>query len=133
MTIIRSFLKENIDAVQALAHASRVYVPNGSEDLLLTAWQGDALQGFAAWQSVLDEATLLGIAVAMEARRQGIAGRLMRESEQYLAQARMFFLEVRAGNDAAQALYRAHGYVEIARRKGYYGDEDALVLQKARS
>lgn len=133
MTIIRSFLKEDIDAVQALAHASRVYVPNGSEDLLLTAWQGDALQGFAAWQSVLDEATLLGIAVNPKARRKGIAASLIAASEAQLPQARTFFLEVRAGNDAAQALYRAHGYVEIARRKGYYGDEDALVLQKARS
>lgn len=130
MMIIRSFLKENLDAVQALAHASRVYVPNGSEDLLLTAWQGDALQGFAAWQSVLDEATLLGIAVSPNARRKGIAASLVAAGEAQLPQAKTFFLEVRAGNEAAQALYRACGYAPIATRKAYYGDEDALIFRK---
>lgn len=42
------------------------------------------------------------------------------------------FLEVRVSNTAALALYRAEGFCEIGRRRGYYpapgGREDALVL-----
>jgi ribosomal-protein-alanine N-acetyltransferase len=39
-------------------------------------------------------------------------------------------LEVRAGNDAAQQLYRAYGFVEVNRRPRYYADnnEDALIM-----
>ena len=40
-------------------------------------------------------------------------------------------LEVRPSNEAALALYRVHGFVEIGRRKGYYAaeGEDAIVMQ----
>lgn len=132
MTIIHNFLPQNLAEMQALARAARVYVPSGGEELLLVASVADAVQGFAAWQCVLDEATLLGIAVAPDARRQGIGARILQESEAQLTDAKSFFLEVRAGNHGAQALYRAHGYREIARRAAYYGDEDALIFSKER-
>jgi ribosomal-protein-alanine acetyltransferase len=40
------------------------------------------------------------------------------------------FLEVRSGNQAAQALYEKHGFKAIARRPDYYSDprEDAVVM-----
>jgi [ribosomal protein S18]-alanine N-acetyltransferase len=45
---------------------------------------------------------------------------------------RKIFLEVRVSNAAAIALYRASGFVEIGRRRGYYqntnGREDALLM-----
>ena len=39
-------------------------------------------------------------------------------------------LEVRAGNVAAQALYRKFGFEEAGVRKGYYQDngEDAIIM-----
>jgi [ribosomal protein S18]-alanine N-acetyltransferase len=44
------------------------------------------------------------------------------------------FLEVRADNKAAKALYDRSGFREIARRPGYYqpGSVDAIVMQKTR-
>jgi ribosomal-protein-alanine N-acetyltransferase len=40
------------------------------------------------------------------------------------------FLEVAAANDAALALYRREGCVEVGRRLRYYADaSDALVLR----
>ena len=42
-------------------------------------------------------------------------------------------LEVAADNDAAQALYASAGFVEIARRPGYYpGGRDAVVMRTVR-
>ena len=41
--------------------------------------------------------------------------------------------EVRLSNEAAQSLYRVHGFREVAIRKAYYLRplEDALVMMKA--
>jgi ribosomal-protein-alanine N-acetyltransferase len=38
-------------------------------------------------------------------------------------------LEVRADNERAQRLYARYGFEQIARRRGYYGDTDGLVMR----
>jgi ribosomal-protein-alanine N-acetyltransferase len=42
------------------------------------------------------------------------------------------FLEVRADNPRAQALYRRHGFTEVGVRRGYYqpSGTDAIVMRK---
>ena len=86
---------------------------------------------------VLDEAHLLNIAVMSPHQRQG-AGRLM--LQYVMAHARdagaaRMFLEVRASNKPAQALYLRSGFLSIRRRKAYYEipdspaqREDAIVM-----
>ena len=46
--------------------------------------------------------------------------------------ARAFHLEVRAGNAAARALYRAMGFEEVGKRHSYYSApvEDAVLLSR---
>jgi len=41
-------------------------------------------------------------------------------------------LEVRVGNSVAINLYKKYGFVEVAKRKGYYSDtgEDAIIMWK---
>lgn len=85
--------------------------------------------GFIVWQQLFDEAELHLIATAPAQRRQGIATALLAQMFQ-AAGLRRVFLEVRAGNLAAQALYRRHGFADLVRRRAYYGDEDALVMEK---
>lgn len=78
-----------------------------------------------AWcviQIVLDEASLLNVAVLPAFRRRGIARQLL---EHAFADARQrgcsrCFLEVRAGNVSAIALYRQMGFVFDGVRRGYY-------------
>ncbi|BCL74878.1 ribosomal-protein-alanine acetyltransferase [Jeongeupia sp. HS-3] len=91
------------------------------------------LAGFAISSRVLDEAELQLIAVSPAKQRQGL-GRLLLKA--LLAELRQtgttqLFLEVRAGNTAAQALYAGCGGEVSGRRKGYYpapnGREDALL------
>jgi ribosomal-protein-alanine N-acetyltransferase len=45
---------------------------------------------------------------------------------------RTVYLEVRASNDHARALYDSRGFVEVGRRKAYYRRpvEDAIVLRR---
>lgn len=78
--------------------------------------------GFLIGRRIGPEAELLTLAVAPEARRQGVARALLAEFVGAVrAQgAQDIFLEVAADNIAARALYKAHGFAETGIRKGYY-------------
>lgn len=80
-----------------------------------------------------DEAEILTLAVAPEARRQGRARALLAEAAAVAAAAgaRALFLEVSEANAAARALYESSGFVLAGRRRRYYPDgSDALVLRR---
>ncbi|WP_051207713.1 ribosomal protein S18-alanine N-acetyltransferase [Saccharospirillum impatiens] len=101
---------------------------------LQLAISGGEAVGFLVSQSVLDETTLMHLAVASEHQRQGW-GRQMLDiwlQSQRSAGQRQAILEVRRSNQAAIALYQSLGFGTIGQRKGYYaapqGAEDALVM-----
>jgi [ribosomal protein S18]-alanine N-acetyltransferase len=81
---------------------------------------------------VLDEAHIATVAVHPDFRQRGIGSALLRASMDaaYAEGARIYHLEVRAGNLAAQKMYADFGYEVVGRRPGYYQDngEDALLL-----
>lgn len=89
-------------------------------------------QGLLLGRVILDEAELLTLAVAPEARRQGVGASL---AEEFASQARSLgavqaFLEVASDNAPAQALYHRQGWVEAGRRRNYYAPGvDALTLR----
>ena len=113
--------------------------------------------GYLIFADPSEEAELHRIAVLPEFRRRGLARKLMDElfrqvgrgmshadpqredagisekgkSEQAV-EGKSIFLEVRAGNTAAIALYSACEFQEIDRRKNYYHDpeEDAVVMRR---
>lgn len=94
---------------------------------------GSAAVGFALVWLVADETHLLDLAVAPEARRQGVA-RLLLETVVVSTRAsgsRVVLLEVRATNEPALALYHSAGFVESGVRRGYYSDkdEDAVLMR----
>jgi [ribosomal protein S18]-alanine N-acetyltransferase len=107
--------------------------------LVIGAWEPGAagqLLGFAMLMKVLDEAELLDIAVAPEFRRSGVARVLLRDAQDRLRVVGCtgIYLEVRATNASARALYREQGFEEIGLRVGYYpagrGREDAILMKK---
>lgn len=77
----------------------------------------------------------MNLAVAPEHRREGLGARLLEEGLGLLRArgARQVYLEVRAGNEAARALYERRGFRPVGRRSGYYRNpaEDAIVLRLA--
>lgn len=92
--------------------------------------------GMAIARAAGGEAELLTLGVAPEARRQGLGRALVRAvlTEAAARGAAQLFLEVKADNTAALALYRGAGCVEVGRRRRYYADgNDALVLRAALS
>ena len=102
--------------------------------LVLVARQaGHDAAGYVVCRVAADEMEILDLAVAAEQRRSGIGRALvaaaMRAAEG--ASVRSIYLEVRASNAAARALYTGAGFTTHSRRRGYYSNpsEDALVLK----
>ena len=94
--------------------------------------------GFALVRVIADEAELLTLAVAPEARRQGIGRAMLAEALDRAARrgAVTMHLEVAADNTPALALYDRAGFARTGRRPGYYRSPvgqrtDALLLARA--
>ena len=103
-------------------------------DAFATSDPGRGVRGYCAFQVVAGEMHLQNLTVTPPRRRLGL-GRFLLGLSLDLARrrgAREAFLEVREGNSAALALYRAGGFTEAGRRKGYYRHpaEDALLLRR---
>jgi len=90
--------------------------------------------GFVCGRSSAGEAELLKIAVALQYRRQGIAAQLMAHTLGYLEEqgVERCFLELRAANFPALALYERFGFRRVGLRKKYYASppEDAIIMEK---
>ncbi len=97
------------------------------------AREGDALLGFCGLSMVLDQGDILNIGVEPSARGKGIGSALLQAAvEQFrTAGGKELFLEVRASNLAAKALYEKFGFRQLSVRRGYYQQpkEDGLVYR----
>ena len=89
--------------------------------------------GFAIVSLVAGEAELLDFVVSPQRQGQGIGTCFVAWLTERVAQdASRFYLEVRASNASAIALYQAAGFVEVGIRPNYYpavkGQEDAILM-----
>lgn len=110
------------DFIQSLSDPTRAF---------WVAKEGEALLGFCGISQSFEQGDLLNIGVCPEARGKGIASALLAAALQAFkeAEGKELFLEVRASNGAAQALYEKFGFRRIGVRRGYYQQpmEDGLV------
>jgi ribosomal-protein-alanine N-acetyltransferase len=88
--------------------------------------------GYACLWCIHDELKINNIAILGDRRRRGLGRWLLLSvlSDAIDRGCRSATLEVRPSNAAALALYRAHGFAETGRRRGYYATEreDAIVM-----
>ncbi|MCD8329597.1 MAG: ribosomal protein S18-alanine N-acetyltransferase [Lachnospiraceae bacterium] len=96
----------------------------------LVAERAGRIVGYCGAQVVLDEGDILRIVVDETARRQGIGRALLAGLWHHTPEVCLWNLDVRAGNAAAQALYRVCGFVPVGTRKRYYREptEDAILM-----
>jgi ribosomal-protein-alanine N-acetyltransferase len=89
-----------------------------------------AIVGYVCWWLVGDEVHLLNLAVRPDHRRAGVGrtllGVVLDAARQ--AGARLITLEVHHDNDAAQALYAAHGFIQTGLRRNYYAPGKHAVI-----
>ena len=98
--------------------------------LYLVLEEAGVLAGFIGVKHVAGEVDVMTVAVAPEKRGRGCARALVRavlEAPESCG-ARRVHLEVRPSNKAARALYASLGFTQTGLRKGYYGDEDAVLM-----
>ncbi len=92
------------------------------------SWQGVILADVGPYT-----ADLLYVYIRPEARRRGLAQGLVERLLEELKKAQQIealFLEVRASNKAAQALYLGLGMELVGQRRAYYADgEDAQIYR----
>lgn len=99
------------------------------------AIKDDQVVGYALVLEVVDEATLMDIAVDRRCRKEGIGRALVEYVIQHAQHNKMtsMWLEVRASNVGAINLYEHTGFEHVEVRKGYYqtanGKEDAKIMK----
>lgn len=100
----------------------------------LAAVSGEELVGYAGLAlAPPDEAWVNNIAVAPQARRRGIAARLLTDLLEHARSEgiRSVLLEVAVDNMSAQIMYDSFGFDTVGIRKGYYqpSNTDAAVMR----
>jgi [ribosomal protein S18]-alanine N-acetyltransferase len=96
------------------------------------AWDGDHMAGYIGFLIVGEEAHITTIATAPGYQRRGVATTLILDGIDALSGTgvKHLSLEVAAGNEPAQALYRRFGFAPVGVRRNYYPltGQDALVM-----
>jgi [ribosomal protein S18]-alanine N-acetyltransferase len=97
----------------------------------------DTVVGYFVALPGVDELHLLNITIAPPWQNRGHGGALLDAvcSEGHARGLATLWLEVRASNHGAQALYLRRGFAVVGRRRGYYpaaqGREDAVLMSLA--
>jgi ribosomal-protein-alanine N-acetyltransferase len=89
--------------------------------------------GYAGLAAAGDQADVQTIAVSAGMQRFGVGSAMLKEllAEAARRGATAVFLEVRADNPAAQALYERFGFERIGLRRDYYDDgTDAIMMMR---
>jgi len=145
MTVVRKAGLGDLAAVMALERASfptDAWSERTMRDELASAHNHyvvledrGALVGYAGLRAAAGatDADVQTIAIAEASRGRGWGRMLLRSliDEAMSRGVRELFLDVRADNPVAQALYASEGFVEIGRRPRYYqpDDVDAIVMK----
>lgn len=94
--------------------------------------EDNEVAGYIIGFTAADECEIANVAVRSDKRRRGIGRLLMEHFIAFSAAkgAKNFYLEVRASNTPARALYEECGFRAIGVRKNYYKKptEDAVVM-----
>lgn len=146
--MIRTLTAADLDAVVALERAAQdLHHPWSAKQLLeelqhadarvLGVWDDEGLVGYAAFRRIAHEAWLLNLAVHPRARRRGLGRALVEEGALWVASLGIteLWLEVRASNAPARALYERLGFRIEGVRPRYYSPapggrerEDAVLM-----
>ena len=138
MVEIRPFAVDDIPAVVALEMANQPHpwtegilkdeLAADNRSYLIA--EDDGVSGFAGVMVVGEEAHVTNLVVAEEDRRRGVGKVLMLGLVDAALEmgARHLTLEVRSKNEAARSFYAHFGLAPVGVRKGYYGDDDALIM-----
>ena len=105
----------------------------GKDRMYVVGEFGGELIAYAGVVNLAGTADVLTLTVVDEHRRKGIGRELLRRLIDWsrTQKCKAIMLEVRVGNIDAIPLYESFGFIEISRRKDYYGPgKTAIVMRK---
>lgn len=124
---VRRLAEQSGLCVDASAHRAQ----KGALLLVCLTSEGEPI-GFLSARALFSEVEIFDLCVAVGERRRGIGRALFMHLFATLRSAGVSeaFLEVRASNGAARALYQSLGFSRVDTRRGYYADgEDAVLFR----
>ena len=138
MTLLNDEMLDGIYLVERACFDNAWTMPMLSEELnnplsvFVTENRNRRIVGFALGRVVADEGEVYRIGVLPEYRRLGIAKELLGRLLEGMSErgAGVCFLEVRSRNTSAISLYERSGFRRISVRRGYYGDDDAVIMTR---
>jgi ribosomal-protein-alanine N-acetyltransferase len=90
-------------------------------------WKEEKIFGYIIFSG---NGHLISLAVHPEHRKKGIGSRLLQRTLKSL-RSRKVWVEVRRSNQGAQIFYLKMGFQMTATVPNYYGNEDALIMERA--
>lgn len=139
---LRTMCEEDLDQVAAIERRAYPFPwsPGIFRDCLRAGYgcwvmeDAGRVVGYSLLSVAAGEAHILNLCIDPDMQRRGLGQRMLLRLLDLARwhRAQRVFLEVRPSNQAAIALYRAHGFNEIGTRPRYYpgpnGREDAVVM-----
>ena len=100
--------------------------------IYLVAEADGVVCGIGSMYCVFDDCEIMNIAVSEEYRKRGIASELLKSLISLATErgCNLITLEVAENNQGAIALYDRFGFKAVGKRKGFYQQIDAIVMQK---
>ena len=136
----RSASLDDLDAVYEIEYSSsarwtRVIFEkelNTAFSHFIIAKTENAIVGFIIAWNISGDIEIQNLAVHKNFRRRGIASKLIEHVISVLKDyhPHKILLEVRESNHSARAFYKALAFYETGRRKSYYDNEDALLMER---
>ncbi len=106
---------------------------NQPNSYVLENVKNKSIIGYLCGFRVLDEFSIMNIAIACRYQNQGYGSMLLKSIVEELGKkgCRDFFLEVRVSNNPAISVYTKLGFYVIGRRRNHYRQppEDALIMR----
>ena len=91
--------------------------------------ENESVIGFIQLEEHYEILDIINIAVDKDNHNKNIGTKLIEFSTKD-TKAEKIMVEVRESNISAIKLYEKNGFIEIIRRKKYYGNEDAIIMER---
>ena len=127
--MIREANKDDLDSINNLLNEFNYKIANLDEEFLKVLIHiENSIDAVLVYKYIYDRIEIDYIIVEKEKRRYGIASSLINYLDKYKCS---ITLEVNEKNISAINLYKKCGFKEVAKRKNYYKDSDAILMMKS--
>lgn len=123
INLIGTSINDDFSKLNNIAERSRL------EYVKIYVYEEKDIKGFIEIENHFEITDIINIAVDKESLRRGIASKLI-EYVLNNSESEKIMLEVKEDNTNAINLYKKYNFQEISRRKKYYGNKDAIIMER---